>query len=81
MIVHKTATSFLLCYVDHHDKAYKWAERQLKCIKTGALGGRGAQTLKKSWFALVVAVAPDGVKANAPKPVGVQGKLLFDRPH
>ncbi|MDI1245932.1 MAG: 3'-5' exonuclease [Rhodoferax sp.] len=28
LIVHKTVTSFLLCYVDHHDKAYKWAERR-----------------------------------------------------
>ena len=28
MIVHKTAASLLLCYVDHHDKAYDWAERR-----------------------------------------------------
>ena len=28
LIVHKTADSFLLCYVDHHDKAYRWAERR-----------------------------------------------------
>ena len=28
MIVHKTAASFLICYVDHHDDAYKWAERR-----------------------------------------------------
>jgi superfamily I DNA/RNA helicase/mRNA-degrading endonuclease RelE of RelBE toxin-antitoxin system len=28
LIVHKTAASFLLCYVDHHDKAYRWAERR-----------------------------------------------------
>lgn len=28
LIVHKTATSLLLCYVDHHDKAYQWAERR-----------------------------------------------------
>ena len=28
LIVHKTATSLLLCYVDHHDKAYSWAERR-----------------------------------------------------
>ena len=28
LIVHRTTTSFLLCYVDHHDKAYKWAERR-----------------------------------------------------
>ena len=28
LIVHKTHSSFLLCYVDHHDKAYAWAERR-----------------------------------------------------
>lgn len=28
IIVHKTAASILLVYVDHHDDAYKWAERR-----------------------------------------------------
>src|SRR2546421_6459490 len=28
IIVHKTPGSLLLCYVDHHDKAYAWAERR-----------------------------------------------------
>jgi mRNA-degrading endonuclease RelE of RelBE toxin-antitoxin system len=28
LIVHKTMGSLLLCYVDHHDKAYDWAERR-----------------------------------------------------
>jgi UvrD-like helicase C-terminal domain/AAA domain len=28
LIVHKTATSVLLCYVGHHDAAYSWAERR-----------------------------------------------------
>ncbi|WP_375208154.1 3'-5' exonuclease [Hyphococcus sp.] len=28
VIVHKTADSFLICYADHHDEAYKWAERR-----------------------------------------------------
>src|SRR6267142_5665447 len=28
LIVHKTSASFLLCYVDHHDSAYDWAERR-----------------------------------------------------
>lgn len=28
LIVHKTAGSLLLCYVDHHDNAYAWAERR-----------------------------------------------------
>jgi hypothetical protein len=28
LIVHKTAGDLLLCYVDHHEKAYDWAERR-----------------------------------------------------
>lgn len=38
LIVHKTASSLLLCFVGHHDKAYQWAEcRKLeKHPKTGA---------------------------------------------
>lgn len=38
LIVHKTQGSLLLCYVDHHDKAYDWAERRRLVThpKTGA---------------------------------------------
>lgn len=38
LIVHRTEGSLLLCYVDHHDKAYAWAERRKLEIhpKTGA---------------------------------------------
>lgn len=28
LIVHRTDSSLLLCYADHHDKAYQWAERR-----------------------------------------------------
>jgi len=28
LIMHRTAASLLLCYVDHHDNAYRWAERR-----------------------------------------------------
>ncbi|MDE2667459.1 MAG: UvrD-helicase domain-containing protein [Acidobacteriota bacterium] len=28
MIVHRDQNSLMLCYVDHHDSAYKWAERR-----------------------------------------------------
>lgn len=28
LIVHKTDQSLLLCYADHHDAAYRWAERR-----------------------------------------------------
>jgi plasmid maintenance system killer protein len=39
IIVHKTAASILLAYVDHHDKAYDWAERRRieAHPKTGAI--------------------------------------------
>ena len=39
MIVHKTASSFLLAYVDHHDSAYAWATRRRieAHPKTGAI--------------------------------------------
>ena len=38
IIVHKTGSSFMLCYVDHHNPAYAWAERRrlLTHPKTGA---------------------------------------------
>jgi mRNA-degrading endonuclease RelE of RelBE toxin-antitoxin system len=28
LIVHRTGSSLLLCYVNHHDEAYQWAERR-----------------------------------------------------
>lgn len=28
LIVHRTDASLLVCYVDHHDDAYRWAERR-----------------------------------------------------
>ncbi|MBI3130540.1 MAG: DEAD/DEAH box helicase [Acidobacteria bacterium] len=38
VIVHRTDSSLLLCFVDHHDKAYQWAERRKLEVhpKTGA---------------------------------------------
>ncbi len=38
LIVHRTDTSLLLCYVDHHDDAYTWASRRKieRHPKTGA---------------------------------------------
>src|SRR6266446_4483292 len=38
LIVHRTTANLLLCYVDHHDQAYRWAERRKLEIhpKTGA---------------------------------------------
>lgn len=38
LIVHRSDSSLLLCYVDHHDRAYRWAERRKLDVhpKTGA---------------------------------------------
>ena len=38
LIVHRTGESLLVCYVDHHDKAYDWAARRkiARHPKTGA---------------------------------------------
>lgn len=38
IIIHRTDTSLLLCYVGHHDEAYRWAERRKLEVhpKTGA---------------------------------------------
>ena len=38
LIVHRSNGSLLLCYVDHHDRAYRWAERRKLDVhpKTGA---------------------------------------------
>ena len=38
LIVHKSGANLLLCYVDHHDAAYRWAERRRleKHPRTGA---------------------------------------------
>jgi len=39
MIVHRTSSSLLLCYVAHHDEAYRWAERRKLEVhpRTGAM--------------------------------------------
>src|ERR1700680_557411 len=64
LIVHKTASSFLLCYVDHHDKAYAWAERRKLEThpKTGA-----AQWVERRERVEEIAV-PVYVEVARPKP-------------
>jgi hypothetical protein len=56
LIVHKDASRLTLCYVDHHDDAYDWAERRVfeRHPRTGAL--QIVEVLEK-----VREVAPDTV--------------------
>ena len=65
LIVHRTDTSLLLCYVDHHDRAYAWAERR-KLETHPTTGAAQMIELRESIREIVV---PAYVQAEAkPKP-------------
>src|SRR6185295_7850184 len=72
LIVHKTAASLLLCYVDHHDKAYAWAERR----KLQAHPKTGAAQLIEVRETVQEIVIPKYVEQEQPKPTAT-AKLLF----
>ncbi len=79
IIVHKTADSVLLAYVDHHDKAYAWAERRRieAHPKTGAVQivevrERVEEAAPQLFSSTPVAEpAPSAPAAPAPKPLFV----------
>lgn len=62
MIVHKTDSSLLLCYVGHHDKAYDWAERR----KLETHPQTGAAQLVEIREAVKEIVVPVYVKTEIP---------------
>jgi mRNA-degrading endonuclease RelE of RelBE toxin-antitoxin system len=72
LIVHKTPGSLLLCYVDHHDKAYDWAERR----KLQAHPKTGAAQLVEIRETVQEILIPTYVEVPTPKPV-VPKKPLF----
>ena len=55
LIVHRTERSLLLCYVDHHDQAYDWAER------------RKLETHPKTGAAQLVEIRETVKEINVPK--------------
>ena len=72
LIVHKTEASLLLCYVDHHDKAYAWAER------------RKLETHPKTGAAQMVEIRETVQDIIIPRPVEappakVERRVLFDK--
>ncbi|MFO1362553.1 MAG: 3'-5' exonuclease [Burkholderiales bacterium] len=64
LIVHKTPGSLLLCYVDHHDKAYAWAERR----KLEAHPKTGAAQLVEIRERVEEIAVPVYVEVERPKP-------------
>src|SRR5437867_1175158 len=64
LIVHKTQGSVLLCYVDHHNKAYDWAERR----KLETHPKTGATQLVEIRETVKEVVVPVYVQAEMPTP-------------
>ena len=64
MIVHRSDINLLLCYVDHHDRAYQWAERR----KLETHPKTGAAQLVEVRETVVEIKIPRYVETAAPKP-------------
>lgn len=64
LIVHRTDTSLLLCYVGHHDNAYRWAERR----KLQTHPKTGAAQLIEVRETVKEIVIPQYVEAEQPLP-------------
>lgn len=72
LVVHKTDNSFLLCFADHHDKAYQWAERRK--LETHPTTGAA------QWVEIPNRAAPaETVKPSSVTPEP-KGKLKAEKP-
>lgn len=69
LIVHKTESSFLLCYADHHDKAYQWAERRR--LETHPSTGAA------QWVEIRERVVEQVTSVPTPAPTARAKRLLF----
>jgi mRNA-degrading endonuclease RelE of RelBE toxin-antitoxin system len=67
LIVHKTEGSLLLCYVDHHDKAYDWAERR-RLETHPKTGAAQLVEIRETMKEVVVPVYVQAEKPAPPKP-------------
>nr|MCE2749301.1 DNA helicase [Rhodobacter sp.] len=78
IIVHRTASGILLAYVDHHDDAYKWAERR-KIERHPTTGAMQLVEVRER-IEEVEIIRPKAVEAE-PVPVAIAAKpppRLFD---
>src|ERR1700730_5121508 len=73
LIVHRTGASLLLCYVDHHDPAYQWAERR----KLEAHPKTGAAQLVEIRERVQEIIVPKYVDATASPAPAIVKSLLF----
>jgi mRNA-degrading endonuclease RelE of RelBE toxin-antitoxin system len=74
LIVHRSGQSILLCYVDHHDKAYDWAERR-KLETHPKTGAAQLVEIRETVTEIVVPIYVDGVAA-APRTAAAKTALF-----
>ncbi len=78
LIVHKSDASLLLCYVDHHDKAYDWAERR-KLETHPKTGAAQLVEIRETVKEIVLPVYVEEELPVAPKLVPAMNPLFASR--
>ncbi|QDL39695.1 3'-5' exonuclease [Rhodoferax sediminis] len=76
IVLHKTQASLLLCYVDHHDKAYDWAARR-KLETHPTTGAAQLVEVRETVQQVVVPVYVQAQLPLAPKRDTSSARLLF----
>lgn len=74
LIVHRTGASLLLAYVDHHDKAYRWAERR-KIERHPTTGAMQLVEIRERVEDLPLVTAKSAVATTGPKLFAALRKL------
>lgn len=75
IIVHRTASSILLAYVDHHDDAYKWAERR-KIQRHPTTGAMQLVEIRELVEDVALALPPDPVQEPVETPASTGDRLF-----
>lgn len=78
IIVHKTPASLLLCYADHHDKAYDWAERRRLEVHP-TTGAAQLVELRESVIDVGVKLQAEAPMLHATELAAPSRACLFDR--
>jgi Rad3-related DNA helicase len=79
IVIHRTSASLLLCYVDHHDKAYDWAARR-KLETHPTTGAAQLVEVRETVQQVIVPVYVQAELPLAPRPSTPPRLLFADRP-
>lgn len=79
LIVHRSEKSLLLCYVDHHDKAYAWAERR-KLETHPTTGAAQLVEIRETLKEIVVPIYVQKELAPEPKQATKKDLLFAETP-